>query len=113
VKSPRPIRPEPWLPPPQVPRGVIYALKALAAGKASEGQQKQALSWLVYNLCGVTRMSFDPRTEKVDGRRVSDFTEGQQSIGKMLSQIIETPVKGDQDREIPSAAGIEPPNSST
>jgi hypothetical protein len=85
-------------------------LKAIAAGKASEGQQKLALSWLVYHLCGVTRMSFDPRTEKVDGRRVSDFVEGQQSIGKIVSQIIETPVKGgDKDREIPSAATIEPP----
>ena len=110
MKSPHAIgTPEYWKPPPAGhPRDVVYAIKALAAGKASAGQQTKALSYIVYVMCGVTSLAFDPRTEKVDGRRVTDFRQGQQSIGLMLSQIVAAPVKGQGDQEIPSEAGIEP-----
>lgn len=109
MKRPAPRR-EPWLPPPAGhPRDVVYALKAMVAGKASAGQQQKGISYIVYELSGVTRLAFDPRTEKVDGQRVTDFVQGQQSVGLQISQIIDTPVKGAQDQEIPSEAGIEPP----
>src|SRR5258708_2042877 len=96
---------------PAVPKLVVYALKALAAGKASEGQQKMALSWITFDLCKATKSSFDPRSGTVDGRRISDFVEGMQSVAACLAYTIQTPVVGDKDREIPSEAGIERPTA--
>jgi hypothetical protein len=95
---------------PEVPKLVVYALKAWAAGKASEGQQKLALSWVVFTLCRCTKNSFDPRNGAVDGRRVSDFVAGMQAVGNTLAHIIQTPVVGQKDQEIPSEAGIERPS---
>ena len=111
MKSPRsvPLRPppEPWEMP-IVPTRVVYAFKALAAGKANEGQQKLLLSYLVFELCAITRNPFDPRKDKFDGRAVTDYTLGKQHVGRVIGWIVETPVKGAGDQEIPSEAGIEP-----
>jgi hypothetical protein len=67
----------------------IYAVQAWAAGKASEGQQKRAFEWVMFNLCGIREMSFDP-----DSSRVTDFAEGKRWVGLQIGKLLKlVPVK--------------------
>ena len=59
---------------------VLYAFRALFEGKATEGQQKRAMGWLLMNCCHIGQLSYGPD---------SGFLEGQRSIGVQLARLRE------------------------
>lgn len=82
--------PQPWHPAPYDPDGYdTMAIKALAEGKASEGQQKRALDWILYSACGMRQLSFRPG---VDGERDTAFAEGKRFVGLQIVKHITVPV---------------------
>lgn len=81
---------QPWHPAPYDPDGAdTMAIKALAAGKASEGQQKRALDWIIKTLCGTYDLSFRPGP---DGERDTAFAEGKRHVGLQLVKHTLMPV---------------------
>lgn len=68
-----------------VPENVVdgYAIQALAAGKATEDQQKRAFNCIVKEICGTYKMTFDPESD-----RVSNFNEGARHVGRVLVGLI-------------------------
>lgn len=61
----------------------VYALKALAAGVASEAQQKRALDWILTKACGVADTTHFP-----DSQRDTDFANGKRFVGlEIVSKI--------------------------
>ena len=69
---------QPWHPAPYEDADT-YAIKALAAGVANDGQQKRALAWIINTLCGTYDMSFRP-----EGDRETVFAEGKRFVGMQL-----------------------------
>ena len=61
----------------------VYALKALAAGSASEGQQKRALNWILNQCCGVPDNTYYP-----DSERDSIFASGKRFVGLEIVALI-------------------------
>lgn len=59
------------------------AFMALSEGVASEGQQKHALEFLLFNLCGIRNVSFDAASE-----RLSAFKEGSRFVGLQVAGMI-------------------------
>ena len=59
---------------------VLYAFRALFEGKATEGQQKRAMGWLLMNCCHIGQLSYGPD---------SGFLEGQRSIGVQIARLRE------------------------
>ena len=74
--------PQPWHPAPY-DENIVYALQALAAGKASEDQQKTALEWIVFQLCGTYDATFYP-----DSERNTTFAEAKRHVGLQLVKMI-------------------------
>lgn len=78
--------PQPWHP-------VLYrdadvaALKALAAGTATDVQQKRALDWII-NSAGTYDLSF-----RADSERVTSFAEGKRFVGLQIVKMINLPVQ--------------------
>ena len=64
----------------------VGALKSLAKGKASSSQQKQALAFIVKNICRTYDVSFRPG--KPD---VSAFNEGRAFVGKEIVRMVKRP----------------------
>lgn len=54
----------------------IFALRAFAAGTATDVQQKRAYEWILFQACGLRDMSFDPASD-----RSTAFAEGARSVG--------------------------------
>lgn len=78
------------------------ALQALAAGEASPEQQKAALDYIIYDLCGTYDM--EVRLGGEDGRRASDIAGGRRFVGLQLVLCIRTNIntllqKDDADDE--------------
>ena len=73
----------PW-DPPDGGEAVVYAIRALADGKANDGQQKLIWNWLGY-ITGTgdsfADLSFRPGE---DGRRNTDFAEGKRFVGLQI-----------------------------
>lgn len=67
------------------------AIQALAAGVASEGQQKAALALIINRLCGTYDLSFRPGG--MAGVRASDFAEGKRHVGNQLVRLTKLVVK--------------------
>lgn len=61
----------------------VYALKALAAGSASESQQKRALNWILNYCCGVPDNTYYP-----DSERDSIFASGKRFVGLEIVALI-------------------------
>jgi hypothetical protein len=80
---------EPWHPAPYDDADT-YAIKALAAGVANEGQQKRALEWIINTLCGTYDLSYRPGPE---GNRDTAFAEGRRSVGLQLVKQIKLVLK--------------------
>jgi hypothetical protein len=78
---------QPWHPAPYE-EADVYAIKALAAGKASEGQQQRALGWIVNILCGTYDMSYRPGSE-----RDTTFAEGKRHVGNQLVKLTKIVLK--------------------
>jgi hypothetical protein len=77
--------PQPWDPPPANEYD-IRAVKALAAGMASDAQQRRALDWIIHRAAGTYDLSFRPGGE--DGRRATDFSEGKRFVGLQLVRLV-------------------------
>jgi len=74
----------PWKPAAFEPADAA-AFQALARGAANAEQQKRALDWLVKKACRTYDLSFRPGE---DGRRDTDFAEGQRSIGLQIVKLL-------------------------
>lgn len=59
-----------------------YALQAVAEGRADEGQQIEALRYIVENLSG---MSYRP--EILDNEKETYYNLGAQSVGRAINHI--------------------------
>lgn len=75
---------QPWTPPPFIPADV-YALKALQAGVASEGQQKRALAWIIA-AAGTYDLAFRPGGD--EGDRATAFASGKQFVGQQVVKLL-------------------------
>lgn len=61
------------------------AIKALAAGKANEGQQKRALDWIIKSVCGTYDQPFRPGE---GGDRDTVFACAKQFVGQQIVKHI-------------------------
>lgn len=75
---------EPWKPAPY-DEADTYAIKALAAGIANEGQQKRALKWVIETLCGTYDQPYRPGSE---GDRDTVFACAKMFVGQQLVKQI-------------------------
>lgn len=63
------------------------AIKAVAAGKASEAQQQRAMQWIIH----AAAMTYDETF--VPGRSdLSDFLQGRRSVGLQIVKLINVPI---------------------
>jgi hypothetical protein len=74
---------QPWHPAPY-DEADVYAIKALVAGVANEGQQKRALGWIINTLCGTYDLSFRPGD---GGDRDTVFAEGKRHVGMQIVKL--------------------------
>jgi hypothetical protein len=78
---------QPWHPAPYE-EADVYAIKALAAGVANEGQQQRALGWIVNTLCGTYDLSYRP-----DSDRNTAFAEGKRHVGMQIVKLTKVILK--------------------
>jgi hypothetical protein len=62
----------------------IRAIRALAAGNASDSQQIRAMNWIIQQASGYYDLSFRPG---VDGARATDFAEGKRFVGAQIVKL--------------------------
>lgn len=72
----------------------IRAIKALATGTASDGQQKRALDVIINKFCGTYDQSFRPGP---DGHRATDFAEGRRFVGNRIIHTLKRPVESNKE----------------
>lgn len=77
----------------------IMAVKALASGTASAGQQQTVLTFLIYKAAATYDMPFRPGG--IDGKRASDFACGRMFVGQQFLKLInmDLPSKGTASRK--------------
>ncbi len=76
----------PW-DPAAVEPAELTAIRALAAGVATQQQQQAFIRWLV-RASGVEEMTFRPGGD--DGRRASDFAEGKRFVALQFFTLAKT-----------------------
>ena len=81
LQKPQLLQPEPWKPFPWEPEDA-YALRALQAGNATEGQQKRALKWII-DCAGTYDQAYRPTSA-----RDTDFACGMQHVGKQITKLL-------------------------
>lgn len=64
-------------------KDVLYAVRALFEGKASEGQQKHFMEWLILNACHIGISSF------AASERDMIFNEGERWVGLQIARMRE------------------------
>lgn len=64
-------------------KDVLYAARALFDGKASEGQQKRFMEWLLLNACHIGMSSF------AASDRDMVFSEGERWVGLQIARLRE------------------------
>lgn len=69
----------------------VYAIKALAEGKADPGQQVAALNWIIQTLLGTYDWPYRP--DGMGGERATHLYLGKQHAGLQLRRIIAQPMK--------------------
>lgn len=74
------LAPAAWTP------AVAYALKALAAGNANEGQQRRALDWIIQQAAKTYDVSFSPVSD-----RETSFAEGRRFVGLQVVKLLNLP----------------------
>ena len=79
---------EPWSPVP-FDRATVFALKALQDGKASEGQQKRALAWIIHQAAATYDLPFRPGGP--EGDRATVFATGRMFLGQQLVKLLNLP----------------------
>jgi len=70
---------------PSVPANIAFALKALSAGNANEGQQKAALEWIMFTACQLRETSY-PGDEKP---MAMAFNEGRRFAGLLIAGALQ------------------------
>jgi hypothetical protein len=80
---------QPWMPAPY-DEADTYAIKALAAGVANEGQQKRALKWIIETLCGTYDQPYRPGSE---GDRDTVFACAKMHVGQQIVKQINVILK--------------------
>lgn len=76
------------LTPPDYSKADVYALKALAAGNASEGQQKRALAWIINHAARTYDVSFSLASD-----RETSFSEGRRFVGLQMVKLVNLPAE--------------------
>lgn len=71
-------RPEPWKPAEWDPEDA-YAVQAVMYGRASEDQQKRAMTFIVNQVCGTYDLSYRPASD-----RDTAFAEGKRFVGLQM-----------------------------
>lgn len=77
----------PWKPS-NPPVHIIFAVKAMAAGKANDQQQMRLLDWMIKDLCKTYDQPYRPGEE---GRRDTDFACGLMHVGRELVKCVNMP----------------------
>ena len=70
----------PWHPA-DYDQAITGAIKALAAGVANDAQQKRALDWIIYTLCGTYDQPYRPGE---GGDRDTVFACAKQFVGQQI-----------------------------
>ena len=70
---------------PNYSKADAYAIKALAAGNASDDQQRRALEFIVVGLCATHDVSMRPGE---DGDRLTCFAEGKRYVGLQIEKLV-------------------------
>lgn len=81
----KPVR-EPWHPAEWTDEDAL-AIKAVALGNASEGQQRTALDWIL-KAAMVGDQSFVPMPKGDPNGRIDAFLEGRRSVGNQILKLI-------------------------
>lgn len=82
MSRPAPVPPrDPWTPA-QPTKSVHYALTSLAAGSASEQQQRIALDWILNHAARTYDQPFRPGG--AEGARATDFAAGMMFVGQQI-----------------------------
>lgn len=81
-------RPSAWLPS-DYDIADIAAIKALAAGNATESQQQRAVKWIVETVAATYDEPF--RSELDGGSRETDFALGRAYVGRQIVKLINMP----------------------
>lgn len=66
-------------------KAILLAVRACLAGKASEGQQKACMDWIITSACGLYDMSY--RDDADGGSRGTDFHEGRRFVGNSIVKM--------------------------
>jgi hypothetical protein len=74
-----------WVPPPYSSEDVA-ALKAVWAGEANAGQQRQAMEWIIVHACQYGELSY--RSEKDGGTHETAFAQGRWFAGQQIQKLI-------------------------
>lgn len=69
-------------------RADAYAIKALAKGTATEGQQKRALDWIIRAAAMTYDETFVPGQPDL-----SDFLAGRRSVGLQVVKLVNIPIE--------------------
>jgi hypothetical protein len=67
-------------------RTTLYAIRACFDGKASEGQQKAAMEWIVNEVCGLRDLSYRP-----GDALATAFAEGKRWAGLQIAGMLFPP----------------------
>jgi hypothetical protein len=95
----KPKSPPPWAPviiPINDPR--LGAIKALASGTATPGQQQLAWESILFDFCGIRDLSWRP--DEGGGARATDFAEGRRFVGLQLVKnsqlhVVQSKIRGE------------------
>lgn len=63
----------------------VYAIRALAAGNANEGQQRRALDWIINHAARTYDQPFRPGG--AEGARDTDFAAGRMFVGQQIVKL--------------------------
>jgi hypothetical protein len=73
--------------PPEYDETVLYSIRALADGQASDGQQKLAFEWIMRSACALNSWAFCAGGD--DGQRSTDLLLGRQMVGHVLYDMLQ------------------------
>lgn len=65
---------------------LVMAMRALADGKANDGQQKAALDWIITRASNLYDMSF--RLPDEGGESATSFHEGRRFVGSQIVKML-------------------------
>ena len=79
---------EPWEPA-ELTKAELLAVKQVAAGAATDMQQKLCMDTIIYKFCGYYDISFRP--DGAGGARATDFSEGKRFVASRIVEALQRP----------------------